>query len=195
MATAPHTLASLSDISKNVADWVAQVRELTQPDQVHWCDGSQLEFRRLRGELTARGELRELNRTHSRLLPGALGSQGCRARRASDLHLHALARGCGPEQPLDGPNRGPCADAGAVSRLHEGTHALRGALLHGSAGFAIRALRRRDHRQRLRGTEHGDHDAYGPGGARAHRHRGQLRARAALDRRSQPRPAFHHALS
>ncbi|MGA8709051.1 MAG: phosphoenolpyruvate carboxykinase (GTP) [Steroidobacteraceae bacterium] len=62
MATAPHTLASLSDISKNVADWVAQVRELTQPDQVQWCDGSQLEFRRLRGELTARGELRELNR-------------------------------------------------------------------------------------------------------------------------------------
>jgi len=61
MATAPHTLVSLADISKNVADWVAQVRELTQPDRVYWCDGSQVEFRRLRGELTARGELRELN--------------------------------------------------------------------------------------------------------------------------------------
>jgi len=61
MATAPHTLASLSDISKNVADWVAGVRELTQPDRVQWCDGSQMEFRRLRGELTAKGELRELN--------------------------------------------------------------------------------------------------------------------------------------
>jgi phosphoenolpyruvate carboxykinase (GTP) len=61
MATAPHTLASLSDISKNVAEWVAQVRDLTQPDRIYWCDGSQVEFRRLRGELTARGELRELN--------------------------------------------------------------------------------------------------------------------------------------
>src|SRR5579862_7825610 len=61
MATAPHTLASLSDISKNVAEWVARVCELTQPERVYWCDGSQVEFRRLRGELTARGELRELN--------------------------------------------------------------------------------------------------------------------------------------
>src|SRR5580658_7188545 len=61
MATAPHTLASLSDVSKSVADWVASVRELTLPDRVYWCDGSQVEFARLRGELLAKGELRELN--------------------------------------------------------------------------------------------------------------------------------------
>ena len=61
MATAPHTLASLSDVSKSVADWVASVRELTQPERVYWCDGSQVEFQRLRGELLAKGELSELN--------------------------------------------------------------------------------------------------------------------------------------
>ncbi len=61
MATAPHTLASLSDISKKVADWVAEVGKLVQPDRVQWCDGSQMEFRRLRGELVARGEMHELN--------------------------------------------------------------------------------------------------------------------------------------
>jgi phosphoenolpyruvate carboxykinase (GTP) len=61
MATALHTLASLAEISKNVADWVLDVQALTQPDRVYWCDGSQLEFQRLRGELSARGELRELN--------------------------------------------------------------------------------------------------------------------------------------
>jgi phosphoenolpyruvate carboxykinase (GTP) len=61
MATAPHTLASLSEISRNVADWVAEVQQLTQPARVHWCDGSQVEFQRLRGELTASGELRVLN--------------------------------------------------------------------------------------------------------------------------------------
>jgi len=61
MATAPHTLASLSDVSKSVADWVASVRELTQPDRIYWCDGSHMEYQRLRGELVAKGELRELN--------------------------------------------------------------------------------------------------------------------------------------
>ena len=61
MATAPHTLASLSDVSKSVADWVASVRELTQPEKIYWCDGSQVEFQRLRGELLAKGELLELN--------------------------------------------------------------------------------------------------------------------------------------
>jgi phosphoenolpyruvate carboxykinase (GTP) len=61
MATAPHTLASLPEISKAVSDWVASVRELTQPERVYWCDGSPKEFQRLRGELTARGELLELN--------------------------------------------------------------------------------------------------------------------------------------
>jgi phosphoenolpyruvate carboxykinase (GTP) len=61
MAIAVHTLASLSDVSKNVADWVASVRELTLPDRIYWCDGSQVEFARLRGELLAKGELHELN--------------------------------------------------------------------------------------------------------------------------------------
>src|SRR6201999_991690 len=61
MATAPHTLASLSDVSKGVADWVASIEGLTEPEKVHWCDGSQAEFQRLRGELLARGELLELN--------------------------------------------------------------------------------------------------------------------------------------
>jgi phosphoenolpyruvate carboxykinase (GTP) len=62
MATAPHSLASLSDVSKSVADWVASVGQLTRPERIYWCDGSQMEFQRLRGELLAEGELCELNR-------------------------------------------------------------------------------------------------------------------------------------
>jgi phosphoenolpyruvate carboxykinase (GTP) len=61
MATALHTLASLSDVSKSVSDWVASVQDLTQPDKVYWCDGSQAETQRLRRELLAKGELLELN--------------------------------------------------------------------------------------------------------------------------------------
>ena len=62
MATAPHTMVSMADLSRNVTDWVESVRELTNPERVHWCDGSKVEFQRLRGELVARGELKELNR-------------------------------------------------------------------------------------------------------------------------------------
>ena len=57
----------------------------------------------------------------------------------------------------------------AVRRLHARPHAVRRPLLHGPDRFAVLALRRRDHRQRLRGAEHGHHDAHGAAGARAHR--------------------------
>jgi len=61
MATAPHTLAPMAEVSRNVDAWVREVRELTGADRVHWCDGSRAEFVGLRDELVARGELRRLN--------------------------------------------------------------------------------------------------------------------------------------
>ena len=64
MATAAETAKPLSDISKPVADWVASVRELTQPERVHWCDGSDAEYQQLMSELQASGELMKLNEEH-----------------------------------------------------------------------------------------------------------------------------------
>ena len=61
MATAPHTLVPMAEVSTNVATWVREVRELTGADRVYWCDGSQAEYVRLRDELVARGELKTLN--------------------------------------------------------------------------------------------------------------------------------------
>jgi phosphoenolpyruvate carboxykinase (GTP) len=52
----------MAEMSRNVADWVESVATLTQPERIYWCDGSQAEYQRLRGELVARGELRELNK-------------------------------------------------------------------------------------------------------------------------------------
>ncbi|HEX7417377.1 MAG TPA: phosphoenolpyruvate carboxykinase (GTP), partial [Steroidobacteraceae bacterium] len=49
------------DVNRTVSDWVNSVRELTQADRVHWCDGSAVEFAALQSELIARGELHELN--------------------------------------------------------------------------------------------------------------------------------------
>lgn len=65
MATAPQQLSTLSQISPAVRDWVAQVARQTKPDHVHWCDGSEEEFRALRQELVTRQELLTLNpQTH-----------------------------------------------------------------------------------------------------------------------------------
>jgi phosphoenolpyruvate carboxykinase (GTP) len=42
-------------------EWVDEVAALTQPDRVHWCDGSDAEYERLCGALVAAGTFRKLN--------------------------------------------------------------------------------------------------------------------------------------
>ena len=61
MALAPHPVGDLSSISHDVAAWVAEVAQLTVPSAVHWCDGSDAEFRMLQRELVSAGELIPLN--------------------------------------------------------------------------------------------------------------------------------------
>ena len=64
MATAPRTLPALAAMSPAVSEWVASVRQLAQPERVHWCEGSDDEFRGLIAELQASGELLKLNEAH-----------------------------------------------------------------------------------------------------------------------------------
>ncbi len=63
MATAPHSFTALPGLSPAVAEWVEQVRQLTTPDRVVWCDGSQAELARLKQGLEKSGELKQLNQT------------------------------------------------------------------------------------------------------------------------------------
>ena len=44
-----------------LVQWVRDVAALTQPDRVHWCDGSQAEWDQLSDELVAAGTLKRLN--------------------------------------------------------------------------------------------------------------------------------------
>ncbi|HUK01123.1 MAG TPA: phosphoenolpyruvate carboxykinase (GTP) [Steroidobacteraceae bacterium] len=60
MATAPHAILPLPELSRAVTGWVEQVRQLTQPAAVHWCEGSAAEIRDLTAKLVASGELKEL---------------------------------------------------------------------------------------------------------------------------------------
>jgi phosphoenolpyruvate carboxykinase (GTP) len=61
MATAVSAFKPIAEISPDVAAWVAEVAAVTQPDRIHWCDGSPAETARLRNELIARKELAPLN--------------------------------------------------------------------------------------------------------------------------------------
>ncbi len=44
-----------------LADWVDEVAKLTQPDSIHWCDGSEAEYQQLIDEMCESGTLIPLN--------------------------------------------------------------------------------------------------------------------------------------
>ncbi len=54
--------------NEEVVKWVTEVAELTKPDAVHWCDGSQEEWEQLTAEMVEAGSLIPLNKD---LRPGS----------------------------------------------------------------------------------------------------------------------------
>ncbi|AJE42251.1 phosphoenolpyruvate carboxykinase (GTP) [Streptomyces nodosus] len=46
---------------KELISWVNEIAELTQPDSVVWCDGSEAEYERLCGELVRKGTFKKLD--------------------------------------------------------------------------------------------------------------------------------------
>ena len=61
MATAPDRSAAPAHAPEALRHWVMQVAAHTRPDQVHWCDGSEAEYRELVRLMIAAGDLLKLN--------------------------------------------------------------------------------------------------------------------------------------
>ncbi|MHB1568791.1 MAG: phosphoenolpyruvate carboxykinase (GTP), partial [Solirubrobacteraceae bacterium] len=59
--TAEALTASAPSSHRELRTWVASVAALTQPDEVHWCDGSEQEFERLAQKLVDAGTFRRLS--------------------------------------------------------------------------------------------------------------------------------------
>jgi len=72
MATAPQHVTALANMDRDVAAWVDEVARLTQPQKIHWCEGSEAEFHALEGELIAAKQLLPLN---SQSFPGCVLSR------------------------------------------------------------------------------------------------------------------------
>ncbi|TAK55730.1 MAG: phosphoenolpyruvate carboxykinase (GTP) [Gammaproteobacteria bacterium] len=65
MATAPEHLDAPQSAPRNVRQWVAEVAAHTQPERIHWCDGSEAEYRALIQGMLGSGVLLQLNQqTH-----------------------------------------------------------------------------------------------------------------------------------
>ena len=58
---ASQTTAAAPTTNANLLRWVEEVAELTQPDDVHWCDGSAEEYDRLCAELVEAGTFERLS--------------------------------------------------------------------------------------------------------------------------------------
>ena len=61
MATAPDRSAAPKHAPESLRHWVLEVAARTRPDQIHWCDGSDGEYRELLREMQATGDLLKLN--------------------------------------------------------------------------------------------------------------------------------------
>ncbi|MGD8828932.1 MAG: phosphoenolpyruvate carboxykinase (GTP) [Gammaproteobacteria bacterium] len=88
----------MTTTNKTLAAWVDDVARLTRPDRIHWCTGSEQEYRELIETMLASGDLVELNReTH----PNCYLHRSDPADVARVEHLTFV---CTPERDDAGPN-------------------------------------------------------------------------------------------
>ncbi len=112
MATAPQHVSSLASMNREVSAWVDEVAQLTQPDHIYWCDGSQSEFQSLQRDLVASKELLALN---PQSFPGCVLSRSNPSDVARVEHLTFV---CTQNKEDAGPNNNWIAPAQAHAQMN-----------------------------------------------------------------------------
>src|ERR1700761_6530617 len=124
MATAPQHF-TLPSLSPEVAAWVAEVAQLTKPQTIYWCDGSEAEFQFLKRELIAAKELLPLN---PQVFPGCVLSRSNPSDVARVEHLTFV---CTQNKDDAGSNNHWIAPAEAHAKMDElFTGCMRGRTLY-----------------------------------------------------------------
>jgi len=98
---------------QELQDWVDSVAELTRPDRIHWCDGSQDEFDALAKDMLASGEFIELNQQTN---PGCYLHRSDPADVARVEHVTLVCTGSREDA---GPNNHWMEPAAAKALMHE----------------------------------------------------------------------------
>ena len=94
-----------------LAQWVREVAALTEPDRIHWCDGSQAEYDALLAQMLDSGTLIELD---PQTRPRSYLHRSDPSDVARTEHLTFV---CTPEREDAGPNNQWMAPADAHAKL------------------------------------------------------------------------------
>ena len=173
-----------------LASWVHGIAELTRPDDVVWCDGSEEEWERLTSLLVEQGTFTRLN---PKLRPNSFwcASDPSDVARVEDRTFicSESEEDAGPTNNWIAPEEMRTDVRGDLRRLHARPHHVRGPVLHGPARRQHLPARRGDHRLGVRGRVDADHDQDGNAGAALDRGARVVRPCRPLGRRPAGSPA------